>query len=223
MITPPVAVRAPPSRAGFAAHHERRKMHMSRRTTMRWLACWSLLLASVFAAHADPLGQCGTCATTFECTEGLKCIGARCRTDGQCCLDEDCPTGQSCQDHQCRITASEVGQCGECSTSFQCANDLKCVGARCKSDGQCCFDPDCPAGQSCQNHQCRITGGDVGLCGACSTSFECANDLNCVGARCKDPGQCCLDQDCPSGQACLQNRCATPSPPNHTVPGAEPE
>ena len=183
---------------------------MTRRTLNEWLKClWCLsLLTSPLLAHAaPPIGQCGTCATSFECAEGLNCISARCKSMEQCCLDQDCPSGQSCQDHQCRASGSSVGECGECATSFQCSNDLNCIGARCKDTDQCCFDQDCPTGQRCQDHQCKITSANVSQCGECVTSFQCANDLNCIGARCKDTDQCCFDQDCPGGQSCQQNHC----------------
>lgn len=177
-----------------------------------------LLCLCTLAVPADPLGQCGACTTSFECAEGLTCVGARCKAADTCCLDEDCPAGQGCRNHQCKITGGQAAQCGSCSTTFECSNDLRCIGARCRAEGQCCLDLDCPSGQSCQNHQCKPTGGKAPLCGSCSTSFECANDVGCVGARCKQPDQCCFDQDCASGQTCREHRCVVPGAPPPAPP-----
>jgi hypothetical protein len=141
--------------------------HVDRSNTQRtWKArptlsalLWLVLLTGMTGTRADdgtPGALCASCSTSFQCGEGLNCISARCKTTDQCCLDQDCPTGQTCQDHHCAAAGAEkIGQCGTCSTSFQCAAGLNCIGARCKSTDQCCLDQDCPAGQSCQNQQCR--------------------------------------------------------------------
>lgn len=167
-----------------------------------WAALWPATLAG-----AEPALLCGACETSFECAEGLNCIGARCKTPSQCCLDQDCPTGQSCVDHACKVTDGGTARCGQCTTSFQCGEDMNCIGERCRDAGQCCLDQDCPAGQSCRDHACTVTGGNVGQCGRCASSFECSGEMNCVGARCRNDGQCCLDQDCPSGLGCVDHQC----------------
>ncbi len=184
----------------------------------RFMKAALLTLASLFlwapstvfaaaSASSTPGTQCSTCSTTFQCADGLKCEGARCRGENQCCLDLDCPTGQRCQDHQCKPAGGQAGRCGECETAFQCAEGLSCISARCKGKNECCLNQDCPAGQSCENHQCKISGGKVNTCGQCTSSFECANGVSCSGARCKNADQCCLDQDCPAGQTCQDHRC----------------
>lgn len=105
-------------------------------------------------------------------------------------------------------TAEEdTGLCGQCTTVFECAEGLRCVSTRCRTNDQCCFDADCPGGQRCLDNRCQLAVQGAALCGRCNTSFECANDLNCIGARCKEVDQCCLDQDCPTGQSCQNNRC----------------
>lgn len=105
-------------------------------------------------------------------------------------------------------TAKEgTAMCGQCTTVFECAEGLRCVSARCRTNDQCCFDADCPGGQRCLDNRCQVAVKGAALCGRCNTSFECANELNCIGARCKEVDQCCLDQDCPTGQSCQDNRC----------------
>ncbi len=168
----------------------------------------ALLVASLIAL-AGEIAQCGACSTSFECAEGLSCNGARCRGDpAQCCRDEECALGQTCQQHQCRAAPTGFSQCASCDTSFQCGEGMTCVGARCRAkNDDCCRDQDCPSGQSCQDHRCKATAANVGQCGACSTSFECGSELRCIGARCRNDDQCCLAQDCPTGQTCVNHQC----------------
>ncbi len=117
------------------------------------LTTLSLLAGNAYAEGGTAL--CGQCTTVFECAEGLRCVSARCRTNDQCCLDTDCPGGQRCLDNRCQLAVKGAALCGRCSTSFECADDLNCIGARCKEVDQCCLDQDCPTGQSCQNNRCQ--------------------------------------------------------------------
>jgi hypothetical protein len=122
--------------------------------------------------------QCGQTKSDHECVgEVFQCGGANCPS---------CPTGQVCDNHQCK-------QGPECTTDLQCKNTQFCNIPPGLSGGSCkdlCED----GGSQCQcsntvDHKLVPTGFECDFpgCGSCQPGMQCI-DHKCVGA----------DLNCPS-------------------------
>jgi hypothetical protein len=93
-----------------------------------------------------------------------------------------------------------------CSVSGDCpGTDLSCFC----SQGQCMS---CPAGSSCSQNSCVITGQNK-----CRYDTDCPVDKQCSGGECiaKPSSGCITNTDCASGFECSGGRCVAAKPPEN--------
>jgi hypothetical protein len=155
-------------------------------------------------------GQCGTaCGPNFVC-EGGQCVcpdvgftrcGTACIPAGGCCVDGDCPSGQTCQGAEC--VCHNDANCGVCR---------ECVGGRCQpvpdNTFTCIGAPLGPDG--CGNSICRGGRCDCGLSGVLNplgNSCACNEEGVQICVEFGGSNQCCLPMICANGTH--GNRCVT--------------
>ena len=140
-----------------------------------------------------------------KCKKSHKKCGKTCIPKSQCCTNDECGSGQSCNGGACVCTPQCAGKsCGPdgCGGSCgQCAS-----GAQCDGNGRC---PGCT--RTCSGKSCGPDGCG-GTCGTCTSPEVCNGDGQCVipcNAPCS-PGQCC-----PTDLTCQDGLCrACPATPN---------
>jgi hypothetical protein len=205
------------------------------------LLCEAKLNKCIKKPAVAPKTSCGDCCGDPDCPAGQWCLenktcGSKCGMEGtECCNGRDCVGNElSCDSNSKKcVKAAPKAQCG--TEGNECCNGRDCIGnelfceakwnkcmkkpavAPKTSCGDCCGDPDCPAGQWClENKTC---GSKCGMEGT-----ECCNGRDCVGNelfceakwnKCMKKvavapktscGDCCGDPDCPAGQWCLENK-----------------
>lgn len=170
-----------------------------------------------------------------ECLYHSQCPSPQfCAIDGECrnqCLDErDCIPGQLCVSSACadpeeldkegrlprKLGDAAVG--GQpCSYTSECVvldPAFVCHLGYCRYE--CLGTPDCPAGATCVEHECKggTSGGDAGTDASAEASLPCKYNSDCSSLG---PGWVCLanacipqckgDVDCVPGQKCQSNQC----------------
>ncbi len=128
------------------------------------------------------------CETHDDCASGVFCIDDVCQPDREeggcdicaaCNEDDDCMAGEECVEtprgDRCLKPCRYMGPEGQCPADTLCANvpgppDDYCLNAdfdrkgvcprgfRCREDGRCFDDAECPEGESCEMRWC--TGGE---------------------------------------------------------------
>lgn len=102
------------------------------------------LSVRILNALPPPLGECDK-----QCHVGHQCSSGFC-VDGVCCNVASCPAGQFCNipgtAGVCAPPAPNGNRC--CSSADDQGGDGRCASGHC-TDGVCCQDNRCPAGQSC--------------------------------------------------------------------------
>ncbi|MFW5920893.1 MAG: matrixin family metalloprotease, partial [Polyangiales bacterium] len=171
----------------------------------------------------------GTASINADDREGICTLypGDGGGTMGECDIDDDCPSGQTCDGGTCVDDGSGSGSgdgtvCSPCSRSSDCGgsqdycidygDDTYC-GKRCTSESEC------GDGQSCVNvggvGQC--IGGttsdpscDSGSSGGCDIDSDCTGTMICDGGSCVEPsGGAALGEPCSDPDDCASGRCAT--------------
>jgi hypothetical protein len=144
---------------------------------------------------ADPTQQGDPCGAAQTCSAGTVTPQGTCNASGSCVPG----TPTTCAPYTC-----SGNTCGEsCTGNGQCVPGAICCGGECVT-GVCCQAANCaPAGDTCDDHQCRCgsgaactslaapdccTGGCTNLqvdhanCGACG--HDCADNEVCVSGEC---------------------------------------
>lgn len=145
-----------------------------------------------------PVGEGGTCASGWDCEEGLLCAQDTCRAPGG--------VGDSC-----------VGQ--SCVAGLRCHVDGLCGEPRAEGEG-CAGVEDCLPGLGCFGEVCRAPG-DVDA--ECYRNADCVLPLWCGEQRCRLPlveGEVCTDfTRCEEGLSCRNQggvKTCTPTIPDRT-------
>ena len=188
---------------------------------------------------------CVVCGGNADCPPGKKCLNNMACV--ACTGAGDCPAGQKCTDqHTCAQGCDTTNPCptgmlcdtggGSCVT---CLSDKDCGGRACDGTTHACVDCTsddiCGPGKLCHAQTC-VTGcsgahpqcpmGQV--CNVPATScVACLGDNDCGGGglRCDTTlNQCvaCLaaNDNCPAGQYCRAETCATVARPTATAPAS---
>jgi hypothetical protein len=135
-----------------------------------------------------------------RCKGGKKKCGKQCILNTECCVDEDCPTGGTCENGACLCPSGETAcdeicadlvidgaNCGACGIA--CDTDT-CVNGACT----CVIAEDCP--ENCFSCVDRLQGEKACLSTfagnlACDTDDDCPLGTFCgvsaVGPRCSNP------------------------------------
>merc|ERR1711892_97237 len=99
-----------------------------------------------------------------ECIKNTQCESSKCcsinpfsplsfKTCSQCCMDNDCPKGQSCIGRKC-LNIEEIGS--TCTIPSECKT-MQCCGAKSGLKGfcyECCKDQNCQVGLECRKRKC---------------------------------------------------------------------
>jgi peptidoglycan-associated lipoprotein len=117
------------------------------------------------------------CDNDEHCMKGERCLNKMCQ---QCAADNDCPSGQACQQGRCAAAgqkcnsdaecpetqACKNGVCSPCAADADCGPGGKCLpGGICKKAGRCPRgDEDCPEGQKCINGTCQAPAAPPTAC-----------------------------------------------------------
>lgn len=150
---------------------------------------------------------------------------------GDCCVDNDCSEGYTCEGNQCTAIEYNCGDglcinetCATCPSDCLSENETCCGSETISNEtlccnnmvitGDCCNNDDCNNNNFCKNNTCTLI---TELCGddQCDLLYEtctnCPNDcLNndevcCNGT--KIIGDCCNTTDCNGTDFCLENTC----------------
>jgi hypothetical protein len=138
--------------------------------------------------NASKLGK--SCGNEKICCEGLNTIPTC--FDGACCSNNDCMTGQRCNEHRCTENP--------CFSNYDCANNPNghtCCDGACKG---CCKNEDCTVGSICSDGQCKQNGT------SCMGDSECKSTEACINSKCKEV-ECRVDSACKSTEACIDYKC----------------
>jgi hypothetical protein len=183
----------------------------SRRTALKGLL--GALVGGV--ALTTRLDKAGAQACDPPCP-GICCNG---ECAPQCCSAVDC---DPFAENECRTTiCDETGHCAsiaECLEGQQCCN----LGTPEHYCAYCCSDEGCPGCQVCnagvcEQPECCGDSDCVSVCGEC-VEGECitrctTGEYCCAFANdCRALGECCTDDECPCGGACIDGTCL-PQPP----------
>ncbi|RMG18597.1 MAG: hypothetical protein D6729_06840 [Deltaproteobacteria bacterium] len=139
----------------------------------------------------------GACSSDADCPASApSCYGAAAGTPGTCI--RPCASDGDCDRSQGHVCTGIQQQLYLCADPFQggvclpgCANDAEC--------GACNSDPDCQAGEVCDQGVCRRP---------CSSVAQCNAGEACGGGYCGAP--CANDADCARGAQCVQGACHEP-------------
>ncbi|MEM3431647.1 MAG: hypothetical protein QXW80_05355 [Candidatus Micrarchaeia archaeon] len=173
-------------------------------------------------------GQCVACTADKNCSSNLceNGICISCSSDSQCsrstnyCLNGVCTACLS--DLSCSTGLCLNGVCTTCSNDIQCAaTGYPCISGKCQpctSDDQCSVGI-CQAGgrcKSCSEIGCPnnwICNADTGKCSCRSNGQSCTSGLECCTGTCRagSCALCILNQECQSGQVCLNGFCVPES------------
>jgi hypothetical protein len=155
-------------------------------------------------------------------------------TTVQCCGDTDCGSNMVCDNTQatstftCEPKGVVCTQDSQCGVSTQCDySTLKlktptCISGQCAfktKDVECCYDSGCPDDSTCTID--KVCQKKIDVKEPCLSSMQCciADDPNyfakgcadssafCVNHICSKSPQCSTDDNCPSGQICLNGIC----------------
>lgn len=133
----------------------------------------------------------------MACTADQRDCQGACVALDACCGNEECPSGESCQDNECT-----------------CNQGSKRCDDACIPETACCSDEDCPTGATCADAECSCGAGthqcgdscasdsSVDTCGiACDEpcTAPIGGDVDCDGAQCIP--------SCPSGQMACVGEC----------------
>lgn len=174
-------------------------------------------------------GLCiSACTFSYECGAGRVCVDGACTA--ACDATTPCDAGYTCASGACVVDPTHPA----CNSAKPCATGEICVGGLCTSNctatsqcatgevcdgstGVCIADPStqpvCSATTACPSgEQCLADG----FCHyPCTTEAQCividGRFVACSGGFCRtavenNPG-CTLDNPCPSGKACISNKC----------------
>ncbi|HJL14314.1 MAG TPA: hypothetical protein RMH99_01590 [Sandaracinaceae bacterium LLY-WYZ-13_1] len=172
----------------------------------RWIL-GGLALAAVVAGCGETRRTIGEqCELDSECTAPLSCSLGNCRNT--CAQSRDCDLGLTCV-----TDATGLGVCllppeTTCARDDDCPGSLACRMGRCANP--CEADRDCPSGARCEDVDGQPTCLDEG-------EDRCVDDIDCQEPRICGPFERCVvecleDRDCPTGTACLGNRCVGDEP-----------
>jgi hypothetical protein len=152
------------------------------------------------------------CGGTRLCAEGLLCTNGNCAEDtGQSIsppADPLCYT--PCQGGSATSTNGQSLSCNDEGLIEGCVGDAVCVDGTCvlpqsPPATSCTSDSECPGGVCLASSCVR----------ACRSTAECALEEHCEAGLCapgeataeEAAGACAADDDCPSYQSCIANRC----------------
>jgi hypothetical protein len=110
-----------------------------------------------------------------------------------------------------RFGAWTRGSPTACATNADCATGEVCVDNACASPVDAGRDATtCAAGQTECSSRCVDLSSDPANCGACG--MACATGATCGAGVCATttPTGCTKNSDCPAGEECVDNACASP-------------
>lgn len=142
------------------------------------------------------------------------CVSSSGGGGNECFGNEDCNTGEICDDFICKPASGGTAKC---------ASDSDCpLGQVCDDSGACvkgCIDDiDCPSGQVCNSGACASSSGSGSnkKCSntACETFLDCPGSIKVKGnylvaLYSQSGGTCKSNSDCPNGQTCNSGKCAS--------------
>lgn len=164
-----------------------------------------------------------SCIPGYEGNPNLECVAAGCKSDS------DCSGQHMCRNHACVPACAPDGT--SCGTSANCYGiqhravcecppglvgnpQVACSLVTCKSDS------DCPSDRSCINKKCVNPCAqskecvEPAICVPLNHKADCAcppGYLGSVATGCELPkAGCRSDSECPSQQACINDRCINP-------------
>ncbi len=119
-----------------------------------------------------------------------------------CGSDKDCKDkGEFCFDKKCvkcvnKSQCAQMGPCGYCNASKECARPKGMSGDCCSLD------------QDCQQGKCwKLPGADTGTCAQCLGEADCGPNMKCVQGNCVPNVECSGDADCGAGKKCENGKC----------------
>jgi hypothetical protein len=178
------------------------------------------------------------CANDGECSGGEVCSRGICQpTNEECGGSWDCPSEHICADGECR--RPEVGN--PCRRHQDCGSLMYCpepryectelIGGACWTREICAEGEDCeeiddqtglgrcgggPVVADCQQNQDCPASEPVcllGACVACASDRHCDEGQTCIGNRCVEAADECVEHsDCAAGQLCENRRCVDDEP-----------
>ncbi len=144
-----------------------------------------------------------------------------------CTGDEDCPSGEHCEDGYCVPDADPLDPCDPCTAHEQCGGpDDLCLGGF--ADGgmycgaACTTAAECPTGFTCieiggaPSNQCVPASMDCSTIPDCVTDDDCPDGEICVDGACvpDTTPECTTDDDCPDGEICVDGSCVPDTSPH---------
>jgi len=120
-------------------------------------------------------GCCSDCIDDVDCPLGLQCERGRCVVgDPRECGDEDCATGEVCDNGVCRLAGS-----------------LR----------PCTRQSDCPDGEACFGDQtCRV---ESDRCSGCVEPSRCVAEIGDTRGACVGCPRACETEGCADGEVCV--------------------
>lgn len=188
------------------------------------------IVASTFnySGLTGPNGLClspGRCSTGEDCESGncvdYQCVSCfnnavdgdetdtdcggencakRCPTGWSCLVDDDCQSGNYCNDNNYLCTS--IGKCNNDSTTNNGESDVDCGGdssgcPRCVDGQICLLDRDCES-QLCYD----VGDNEAGVCTSCGNGVKDGDegDIDCGGSQCNQ--LCAQNQTCNQSSDC---------------------
>jgi len=147
------------------------------------------------------------CASDYECTDGLTCVGYAQGQDGACHaggqLGAACGPGHS--DGGATVTFTfPWGSHPACASGFYCSAG-QCA-AQAPSGSQCFDDNQCESGLTCHDGKCG-TAGPAPVGGMCFQASDCQDGLYCTNQSCAS--KLSSGTPCTSDDSC-KGLCARP-------------
>ncbi len=161
---------------------------------------FSVVAVGLAACAGDGGGGSGAaaaeCEVDLDCRAGRHCVSGVCEAAAITCQSGDqCPPSLICSNAGCRLQACEGAE--QCPPGYVCGPD-----ARCRREGSCFEDADCPTGL-CDTYTNTCEGG--GLPSGCGDASVCPAGEICVDERCVPDGEpegCQTDTECRPGTYC---------------------